>query len=360
MTAPGTESPSRPGLADLAGGLAATALANVRREYPYAPQHLVQGPDDRALPRERHPAFYGAYDWHSAVHMHWLLVKLLREHPSQIPVEEVRDVLGEHLAPAPLAIEAAYLSSAPSFERPYGWAWACLLAAECEGWATDPDIRADPDATLELAAAAASWATALRPVVDAITELVADWLPRAAHPMREGTHPNSAFGLGMLLDAAGTLQRAELDAAIRGRASAWYLGDRDAPASWEPSGQDFLSPSLCEADLVRRLLPASEFPDWLSGFLPGLDAGRPESLLHPVPVPDRTDGQIGHLDGLNLSRAAMLRTIARALPDEDPRRPMLRAAAERHLDTALPALTEEGYLSSHWLGSFAALALSAG
>ncbi len=333
---------STPGLAELAGPLADTAMVNLVREFPYAPAYVLRGPDDLTLPRQRHPAFYGAYDWHSAVHMHWLLVRLLRRHPERVDTAAMRRLLSAHLTPDALKAEADELRADPSFERPYGWAWLLTLAAECSGWDADPD--------------AATWARALRPAVDTVAELVLDWLPRAAYPVREGGHTNSAFSLGLVLDATATLHLPRVAAAVRQWVVRCYLGDRDVPAGWEPSGQDFLSPSLAEADLVRRVLPGQEFGDWLKGFLPGLAAGRPRSLLWPVDVPDRADGLLGHLDGLNFSRAAALRSIGAALVGEDHRRPVLLASADRHLGAALPSLSATGYLSTHWLGTFAALA----
>lgn len=332
-----------PVLADLAGQFVDTALTNVLREYPFAPAHVVIGPDDNALPRAHHPAFYGAYDWHSSVHMHWLLVHLLREHADRVDRTRVREVLEEHLAPGPLRHEAAYLQADPSFERPYGWAWLMALAAECVGWRDDEG--------------AARWGRALKPAVEVVTDHVLDWLPRAGRPVREGGPANTAFALGLLLDAARPLGRPALAEAVHAYARTWYLPDRAVPASWEPSGQDFLSPSLTEADLVRRLLPSAAYGTWLEGFLPGLAVGEPRTLLQPVPVPDRSDGRIGHLDGLNASRSAALRSVARALAVDDPRRPVLVHAADRHLDAALPALSAGEYLSSHWLATFTALAL---
>lgn len=325
---------TRAALADLAPELARTALANVSTEFPYAPDHVVTGPGDCVLPRALHPAFYGSFDWHSAVHMHWLLVRLLRT--GRVDADAVRAVLDAHLTADALAVEASYLRAHPGFERPYGWGWLLLLAAECAG---------------------GPWSAALAPAVSAVSDLVLDWLPRAGRPVRHGTHPNTAFALGLVLDAAARLDLPGLSVAVRAQAIAWFAGDRDAPARWEPSGEDFLSPALAEADLLRRLLPASAFAAWLDGFLPGLAGGHP--LLGPVEVSDRTDGRLGHLDGLNLSRAAALRSVAAALPAGDVRRDVLRTAAAAHLDAALPALAGGDYQSNHWLASFAVRALEA-
>ena len=324
--------------------LARTAVANATREYPYALIMVVTGPDDLRLPRARHPAFYGCYDWHSAVHTHWLLVRLLRRHGDAIDAGAALAVLDAHLTPAHLATEAAVLRAEPSFERPYGWAWLVALAAECASAAE----------TLE---PARTWADALAPAVDVVVGLVLDWLPRAGRPVRDGTHASTAYALGLLLDAAATLGRDDLAAGVRAYVEEWFVPDRDAPLVWEPSGQDFVSPGLSEADLVRRVLDADVLGDWLHGFWPDLAAGEPRSLLEPVRVRDRTDGQLGHLDGLNLSRSAALARLGQALPDADPRRPVLLDAAAAHLDAGLAALAEDGYLSTHWLGTFALAAL---
>ncbi|SEQ71076.1 Protein of unknown function [Microlunatus flavus] len=312
---------------------------------------MVNGPEDVQQPRERHPAFHGCYDWHSAVHTHWLLVRLLHEHAgpaSTVDGEAVAAVLDDHLTPANLAAEAAVLRREPSFERPYGWAWLAMLGAACTAAAADgvPGAQA--------------WADAVRPAADVVADLVLAWLPQAGRPVRDGTHASTAFALALLLDAARPLGRDDLAAAVRAYVEEWFVPDADAPLRWEPSGHDFLSPGLAEADLVRRVLPAGGFGAWLSAFWPGLDAAQPQTLLEPVAVPDRTDGQVGHLDGLNLSRAAALAHLADALPADDARRPVLTRSAGRHREAGFAALAETGFMSTHWLGSFALLALDAG
>ncbi|OKJ78587.1 DUF2891 domain-containing protein [Streptomyces sp. CB02460] len=320
------------------------ALANVVREYPNAPAHLYQGPDELVAPRTLHPAFYGGYDWHSTVHMHWLLVRLLRRFSATgvLPATlttRVREVLDTHLTPENLAVEAAYLRGRPHFERPYGWAWLVALAAECRALGTPGGDR---------------WADALAPAVEAVGDLLTGWLPRATYPIRHGIHPNSAFGLGLILDAGerAGLSGAVLDA-VADRLRTWFADDHDAPVHWEPSGQDFLSPALTEADAMRRVLPAEEFRSWLAGFLPGLTTS---PLLTPPVVSDHADPQIGHLLGLTLSRAAALRTIGDAL-GEGPARDTLAAAAEAHLAVGLPTVSSGDFSSDHWLATYAALAL---
>ncbi|MFD7295074.1 DUF2891 domain-containing protein [Streptomyces sp. NPDC059897] len=304
------------------------AAANVTREYPNFTAHLTTSPADNPRPSDLHPAFYGAYDWHSSVHMHWLL---LRTRP-----EAHADVLDRHLTRDNLATEAAYLLARPSFERPYGWAWLVALAAQCHG---------------------TRWADAFEPAVDAVDRLLTDWLPKATYPVRHGNHPNSAFALGLILD---TGERAGLPGrtldAVRERLRGWFADDHDAPAHWEPSGQDFLSPALTEADAMRRVFAdADEFAAWLDRFLPALAAGEPCPLLDVPVVSDHSDPQIGHLLGLALSRAASLRAIANALP-EGTVRERLEKAAREHLDAGLPAVESGDFTTDHWLATFAELA----
>ncbi|MFD5452692.1 DUF2891 domain-containing protein [Streptomyces sp. NPDC127100] len=325
-----------------AAPFARLALANITREYPNFPAHLTLSADERVEPRTLHPAFYGAYDWHSSVHMHWLLVRLLRRHggtPALPDTGPAVDVLDRHLTPGNLTAEAAYLRDHPSFERPYGWAWLLALAAECRAYRGTEGDR---------------WTRALEPAVTAVDRLLADWLPKATYPVRHGNHPNSAFALGLALDS-GELS-ATTDRAVRERLLSWFADDHDAPAHWEPSGQDFLSPALSEADAVRRVLPREEFAPWLDGFLPALGSGAPCALLDVPVVSDHADPQIGHLLGLTLSRAAALRSLAGALPD-GPARGRLEAAAEAHLAAGLPAVERGDFTTDHWLATFATLAL---
>ncbi|CAB56667.1 MULTISPECIES: DUF2891 domain-containing protein [Streptomyces] len=325
-----------------AARFAQLALANITREYPNFPAHLITSADERPEPRSLHPAFYGAYDWHSSVHMHWLLVRLLRRHggTSALPgTEEAVAALDRHLTPGNLATEAAYLRERPSFERPYGWAWLLALAAECRALGGPEGQR---------------WAGALEPAVDAVDALLADWLPKATYPVRHGNHPNSAFALGLALDS-GELP-AGTERAVRERLLSWFADDHDAPAHWEPSGQDFLSPALTEADAMRRVLAPDRLARWLDRFLPGLGTGARCALLEVPVVSDHADPQIGHLLGLTLSRAAALRALADALPD-GPVRARLDKAAGAHLTAGLPAVERGDFTTDHWLATFAALAL---
>jgi hypothetical protein len=318
--------------AALAQQFAGLALACVEREFPYQPAHAIRSPADVHRPHALHPAFYGCYDWHSAVHGHWLLVHLLRRFPALAQAAAIRKVLDAHLSERNLRQETAYLEEHPAFERPYGWAWLLRLAHELAGWK-------DADAT--------RWRANLKPLAALVEELYLDWLPRQHYPIRAGTHASSAFGLAFALDYAQAAKRRDLEAAIREKAQAWYGADRDYPAAWEPGGNDFLSPCLVEADLMRRVVP--DFGAWFAAFLPAL----PAALAQPALVTDRNDGQLAHLDGLNLSRAACGFNLARALPG----RKDLAEAAERHLAEGLRHVASGSYAGEHWLASFAAWAL---
>jgi hypothetical protein len=330
--------------AGLAARFADLALANVVREYPNKQDHVHGAAGDVQPTRVLHPSFYGSYDWHSCVHMHWLLARLRRGYPA-LPQRAAIDALFDrHLAPEAIAGECAYLArpGTQSFERTYGWAWLLQLATEL-ATATDDLPR--------------RWAADLAPLAGAFVTRYRDYLPKAQYPIRYGTHPNSAFGLAFAIDYARVAGEVGLEDACMGKARSWYGADRDAPAAWEPSGADFLSSTLMEADLMRRVLPRDEFASWLAGLLPGLAHRVPGALFTPVRVADRTDPQIVHLDGLNLSRAWCMRGIAAALPASDGRAAVLRAAADTHLAAGLAGIGSGDYLGEHWLASFAVLAL---
>ena len=330
---------------DRAARFADIALANVVREYPGKQDHVLGGDADLLPPRALHPAFFGSYDWHSCVHMHWLLVHVRRLHPGLPQRAAVDATLDRHFAPVNIAAERAYLErpGAQAFERPYGWTWLMKLADEL-ACSTDADAR--------------RWAGQLAPLARAFVDRYRAWLPKADYPVRYGMHSNSAFGILFALDYARRADERALAAAIEGKARAWFERDRDAPVAWEPSGFDFLSPSLVEALLMRRVLTADEFGVWLDAFLPGMGRREPATLFAPVAVSDRTDAHIVHLDGLNLSRAWCFRGIASALPVDDPRAAAVRDAAAAHLAAGLVGLDRADYVGSHWLASFAALALS--
>jgi hypothetical protein len=324
-------------LAGLAPRLAAIALGHVAREFPHAAEHVMVGPDDMVRPAERHPIFYGSFDWHSCVHSHWLLARLLRLQPDMAEAAAIRAHFDQAFTPEKVDFEAGYFRRPTSrgFERPYGWAWLLKLISELRNFDE-------------------AWARTLQPLATIIAERLCGFLPLADYPVRGGAHANTAFALALSLDYARAEPDGKLLNLIEGRARAWYGDDRDCQA-WEPSGDDFLSPALVEAELMRRILPEDEFRAWFAGFLPGAAEGRPETLFAPVRVSDRSDGKIAHLDGLNLSRAWCWRTIAAVL--EDPVRSMAQASAESHLAAALPHL-EADYMGEHWLASFALLAVS--
>jgi hypothetical protein len=343
-----TPDPPRPtaGLSqEQASAFARLALTSIRREFPNKPDHVVNGPDDARPPRALHPAFYGSYDWHSAVHGHWALVRLLRLVPDLPERAEVRAALSAHLTEANLRAEAAYFSrpNSKSFERTYGWAWLLKLAEELHGW-DDPDAR--------------QWSRNLRPLADVVVARYRDFLPKQTYPIRTGVHPNTAFGLAFALDYARAVGDRPLRELAEERSRAYFAADANYPAAWEPGGEDFFSPALMEADLMRRVLSPEEFRAWLTRFLPGAAAGEPKNLFTPAVVTDRSDPKLVHLDGLNLSRAWCLRGIASALPAGDPARKVLANSAARHAAAALPHVASGDFVGEHWLATFAVYLLS--
>jgi len=307
---------------------------------------VLAGPDDVKAPRDLHPAFYGSYDWHSSVHGHWMLVRLLRVFPDLPESKEIRSILQQHLTAPNLKAEADYFARKESkpFERPYGWAWLLKLAEELKGW-DDPDAK--------------TWAQNVRPLADAIGTRYVEFFPKQTYAIRTGVHPNTAFGLSFAHDHARAAGDGVLLKLVEERARNYFDQDADAPARWEPGGADFFSPSLTEADLMRRVLPPTEFRAWFARFLPGAAKGEPKSLFTPATVTDRTDPQLVHLDGLNLSRAWAMRNIAAALPAGDPVRLALMASSARHANAALRHVASGDYAGEHWLASFAVYLLTA-
>jgi hypothetical protein len=321
------------------------ALRCIQKEFPNKLDHVMNDTSEVRRPRELHPAFYGCFDWHSAVHGHWMLVRLLKTVPDLPNAGEIRKALGRNLTRENIQMEVAYLNqpNRKSFERTYGWAWLLKLAEELETW-DDPDGR--------------RWAKNLRPLADAIVQRYLDFLPKQTYPIRRGVHANTAFGLIFALDYARTVGRKDLETLILEKSIEYYGKDRSCPAEWEPSGDDFLSPCLEEADLMRRVLPQEKFVEWFHRFLPGLAEGKPQSLLKPAHVSDRSDPKIVHLDGLNLSRAWCMKGIASALPADDPARAVLIRSAREHARAALTYVTSGDYAGEHWLASFAVYMLS--
>ncbi|HEX8228158.1 MAG TPA: DUF2891 domain-containing protein [Chloroflexia bacterium] len=325
------------------------ALKGIGREYPNKLDHVINDEADVRTPRQLHPAFYGCFDWHSSVHGHWMLVRLLRLHPKLPRAAEIRAALTTNLSEQNILAERAYLEqpNRRSFERTYGWAWLLKLAEELYSWAEE-----DNDA------GAGQLYKDLQPLSDAFVARYLDFLPRQVYPVRTGTHPNTAFGLLFALDYARTLNHRELESLVVERSLAYFSGDTNYPASWEPGGSDFISPALVEADLMRRVLPGGEFREWLGRFLPDIASAEPESLFQPALVTDRTDPQIVHLDGLNLSRAWCMHGIASALSPGDPRHGILGEAGDRHAKASLPHIASGDYMGEHWLASFAVYLLS--
>jgi len=340
-----TATPSDVGFdAKAAERFAKLALACVHKEYPNKISHVLNSDADVAPPRKLTPAFCGCYDWHSSVHGHWLLVRLVRTFPDAPFASAARDALKQSLTAENLKQEAAYVrgKGRSSFERPYGLSWLLQLCAELREW-DDADAR--------------EWLANLKPLEDAAVERLSNWLPKLSNPVRIGEHDQTAFGLGLMFDYARTMKNETFAKLIRDSAKKFFLADKNCPLNYEPSGEDFLSPCLGEADVMRRVLPQKEFASWLKQFMPQIPVGRDESesadWLKVAISPDPSDPKLAHLDGLNLSRAWMLEGILSALPDDDPRRPALQAAADAHRRAGLAAVTGEHYEGGHWLGSFA-------
>jgi hypothetical protein len=321
----------------MASRFARIALGHVAREYPNKPEHVLDSDADVLPPRELHPLFFGSFDWHSCVHGWWTLLTLRRLFPGMAEAAEIAELAGDSFTTEKVAAELAYLDrpNRRTFERPYGWAWLLYLHLEA---ARHPE----------------SWAAKLEPLAHAFAQRLRGFLPVLTYPIRSGAHFNTAFALVLALDWADRFD-ADLGAAIRARASGWFESDRDCPA-WEPSGDDFVSPSLTEALCMARSLAPADFERWFAAFLPRLANREPATLFTPVTVSDRSDGKIAHLDGLNLSRAWCWRSLAPLLPPDD--QAVAMAAADQHLQAALPHVAGD-YMGEHWLATFALLALLA-
>jgi len=323
-----------------AGRFAHLALACVQREYPNKISHVLAGDADVQPPRSLTPVFFGCFDWHSSVHGHWLLARLAREYPDADFAAPARAALALSFTPEKVAREVAYLQDPgrASFERPYGLAWLLQLTAELRNW-SDPDAQ--------------RWVVVLQPLESAAVVRIRDWLPKLRYPIRVGEHSQTAFAFGLIRDWSVIAGNAEMRALIDERSRSYYLTDVNCPLAYEPSGEDFLSPCLAEADLMRRVLGPADFAGWLGKFLPGIPREADDAWLPPGVVTDRKDPKLAHIDGLNLSRAWMLHGMSSGLPARDPRRAALDKAAARHAAAALPAVTGEHYEGGHWLGSFA-------
>ncbi|MGI9239259.1 MAG: DUF2891 domain-containing protein [Verrucomicrobiales bacterium] len=317
------------------------ALDGIGREYPNKPSNVMAGRDDVRSPRELHPVFFGSFDWHSSVHGHWMLARLLKLYPEATAAQEIRAALNQQFTAPKLKVEADYFDAKhnASFERMYGWAWTLRLAAELRSWDGDADAQ--------------TWAGNLAPLEQKIVSLAKAYLPKLDWPIRCGFHPESAFALGQMLDYARVCKDADLEKLVVEKALAFYRDDRDYPAGYEPSGNDFFSAGLNEADLMRRLFNPQEFSDWLDGFFPELSQGRCGNLLAPVSVSDVNDGHLVHLAGLNLTRAWTMAGILSALEAEDPRTKTLADAMAAHQEAGLAYVFSGSYEGEHWLASFA-------
>lgn len=321
------------------------ALRCVSKEYPNKLDHVMNDASEVKSPKALHPAFYGCFDWHSTVHGHWMLVRLLRLYPDLPEARTIREALNSNLTAENLLGETAYLDqkNRQSFERTYGWAWLLKLSEELHGW-DDADAK--------------RWSKNLQPLVDALVTRLASFLPKQTYPIRTGVHPNTAFALGFAMDYAKTMGSKGLESLVIERSLAYYSKDMNYPAAWEPGGEDFFSPALIEADLMRRVMKPGEFQQWFHRFLPEVPRGEPKSLFSPALVTDRSDPKLVHLDGLNLSRAWCMRSVAAALPRTDPARKILFDSANRHAKDALDHVASGDYAGEHWLASFAVYMLS--
>jgi hypothetical protein len=322
------------------------AVDNIEREYPYMPWMVVEGPGVLPSHRDLHPTFFGSFDWHSCVEMYWVAVRLMRLVPGTTAETRARTLISTLLTDDHIAVEHAFFTAPATrnFERPYGWGWLLGLQTELDGW-NDVDGR--------------RWATTLRPLAETISSSFVAWLPLLTYPQRIGMHANTAFALLRSLPFAESRSAggdASLRDAIHEAATRFYLGDVDYPARYEPSGADFLSAALTEAELMSQILQREAFVAWLDSFLPGLASVEPYQLFTPAIVSDGSDGQIAHLAGLNLSRSASFLGIAASLPPDDNRVTVMEQAARVH--AALDAVSGSHYMLEHWLAAYATLLLT--
>jgi len=326
-----------------ANHLASLASHCIQTEYPNKLGHVILDATQVRGPKDLHPAFYGCFDWHSSVHGHWMLVKLLKLFPEMEDASIIKNAINQNISAQNILDEVAYMKAPlhSSYERTYGWAWIFQLANELSTWD-------NPQAKL--------WLKNLQPLVDHLKVNMMSYLPKQTYPIRTGVHPNTAFALGFSLDYANQIGDEAFKALLIKRGRDYYLGDKNYPAYLEPNGTDFFSPTLLEADLMHRLLNANEYSDWMKSYLPKL----PENIQNPAIVSDRNDLQLVHLDGLNISRAWCMLGIANHLRDTNPQKNQLREAARRHLEDALPNIASGDYAGEHWLASFAVYALTRG
>lgn len=330
---------------EMASQFAGMAMRCIEKEFPNKLDHVMNNEKEVLNPRVLHPAFYGCFDWHSSVHGHWMLIRLLKKFPDLPEAAAIRAALNRNLSAANVLGEVQYLGQADrgSFERTYGWAWFLKLVEELYPW-DDPDGK--------------TWLKNLAPLEQAMVKRYLEFLPKQTYAIRTGVHPNTAFGLAFALDYARTAKNKQLEDLIIQRSLYYFSKDTECPVEWEPGGEDFFSPCLMEADLMQRVLKPEEFVRWFHAFLPGLGEGKIDSLMEPAVVTDRGDGKLVHLDGLNLSRAWCMNRIAAALPKKDKARGLLLKTARVHTEDALKNLHSGQYSGEHWLGSFATYLLT--
>jgi hypothetical protein len=331
---------------EVAARFASLVLSHVTREYPNKLDHVLNGPDDLRSPRRLHPVFYGSFDWHSNVHGYWLLATVYRRFPELGEIrDEIRTLFDTQLIERNVEDELIYLKqpSRGTFERPYGWAWLLMLAAELARHDSPEGLR---------------WSRLLRPLDEEFVRRFTAFLPKAPYPIRVGTHFNTAFALSLALEYADTIHDLVFGDLLREKATEWYAEDADCQA-WEPSLDDFLSSTLVEAECMRRALEVDQWREWMQRFLPFIAAKDPPSLFTPVSVSDRSDGKIAHLDGLNLSRAWCWRSIASNWTEGELRHTIALETADLHLAASLPHVAGD-YAGEHWLATFAMIALLAG
>lgn len=322
-------------------------IENLHREFPHRPNLFISEPGPYRTHRERHPVFFGSYDWHSCVEMYWTMIRIMKLLPGLPNEQAAREAIETLLTPAGMEQELETFNDpgAGGMERPYGWGWYLTFVDELATW-DDDDARRWWERSISLA--------------DLFAAKFVEWLPKLYYPQRVGMHANTAFGLARSWEWAERQAEQGDDTlcdAIREAGIRLFLGDTDYPAHYEPSGADFLSGALAEAELMSMLMPEDEFLAWFDRFLPGIAAAQPEVLFNPVVVTDSSDGQLAHLEGLNLSRAAAFVAIADVLPENDDRIAPMLAAAERHTDASLGQAAGSNYMVEHWLAAYAVLLL---
>lgn len=327
---------------DLALKFSGMALNCIEKEYPNKPSHVFNDEKDLKTPIQQHPAFYGCFDWHSSVHGHWMLVRVLKVFPEIKIRDKILAALKRNITPENIKVEVAYLNekSRKSFERTYGWSWLLKLTEELYTW-KDP--------------AGKKLYKIISPLAEKIVSNYLLFLPKQTYPIRTGVHPNTAFGLLFALDYSRTVGHEELKEIILKRSWEYFGKDMNCPDSWEPGGEDFFSPCLMEVLLMSRVLTTRAFLPWFRHFIPAMDRS---PLLMPAIVSDRTDGKLSHLDGLNLSRVWCFSAILKKLQEGDPLREILKMSIKTHLATAMENIKSGYYEGEHWLGSFAVYAYS--